>query len=712
MPCKLGLDTGGTFTDAVLLDDSGSIVAHAKSPTTHHDLSIGLSGALSELLGQHSVASNEVSLVSLSTTLATNALVEGHGRRVCLILVGFSPGQLKRARLAEVMGSDPVVFIDGGHNAAGEAVTEPDLQNLKEQLDAIDQQVDAFAVTAMFAVRNPAHEILVRDWLLGQFDKPVSCGYELSSALDAPRRALTAVLNARLIPLINNLLKATAGMLEERGIDAPLMVVKGDGSLVSQSVATISPVETILSGPAASVVGAGYLSELKNAVVSDMGGTTTDIAVVEDGRPMLDPEGATVGGWTTMVRAIRINTYGLGGDSQIHYDREERCFRIGPQRVTPVSRFLHRYPELVDELERQLELPFSTTHSGQFVFIPALALGNAGAEKTVPEEPPGLSGQQRELWVQLLARPISLQKLFEDQTLDLAYRRLLAAGHVAQTSFTPTDALVVLGDETLGNGPLNPRAAKLAAELLARYSRQNLGPEWNTADEFAAAMREQVARDTALAVIETVLARESSLPSPANPDVVSPVAAGKRQHPGKKIRKQQVARQGLHQQKRQLLSDVFEGGGSALSLRAELSMPLIGLGAPAIGYYDRVAELLSTQADVPNLAGVANAIGAVVGSVAITRSLTITPVGGIRVQVHAENGPQEYPNLEQAAEAAREELIERTTELAAEAGAVDIQTQSDRKDVVAENQGEKVFFESTITVSAAGRPASTEDKLL
>ena len=111
--CKLGLDTGGTFTDAVLLDTSGHIAAHAKSPTTHHDLSIGLRGAVTGLGA--ALNDYQISLVSLSTTLATNALVEGHGRRVCLILVGYSRQQLERARLSEVMGSDPVVFIAGGH---------------------------------------------------------------------------------------------------------------------------------------------------------------------------------------------------------------------------------------------------------------------------------------------------------------------------------------------------------------------------------------------------------------------------------------------------------------------------------------------------------------------------------------------------------------------------------------------------------------------
>ena len=726
MSCKLGLDTGGTFTDAVLLSDDGEIIAHAKSPTTHHNLSIGLRGAVTAAMEQHqreTGSAPQVSLVSLSTTLATNALVEGYGRKVCLVLAGYSEQQLKRARLADVMGSDPVLFIGGGHNAGGEALADPDLADLARQLQAMDGSVDAYAVSAMFSVRNPAHEIAIRDWLLEKVNKPVSCGYELSSALDAPRRALTAVLNARLIPLIHNLLDATSEMLADFAIEAPLMVVKGDGSLVSAQVATVSPVETILSGPAASVVGAGYLNDRRDFVVSDMGGTTTDIAVVEDGRPLLDPQGATVGGWTTMVRAIRINTYGLGGDSEIAFDREQRRFAIGPQRVIPVSTFLRDHPEFIETLNRQLELPFSTTHSAQFVFIPSLA-GSAGETVTAEtgkevsseiravEMPEGLSGQQRELWQRLVKKPMALQTLFEDQTLDLAFRRLVAAGHIAHSAFTPTDALLVIGSESLSSQGQNLEAARLAAQLLMRYSRQNLGPVWPDEVTFAGAMQEQVARDTALAIIETVLARE------ATPDAKSATTASGSEkspvsnhsvHPHKKINRRRMARSGLHAEQRAFLEDVFEGGDSCLSLRASLSQPLVGLGAPAIGYYDRVAELLGTTAEVPAMAGVANAIGAVVGTVNISRSLTITPLGGKRVQVHQESGPAEFADLETAADAARAELEEIVVKLASEAGAIEIQTGFERKDVVAENQGESVFFESTITVSAYGRPASADD---
>src|SRR5262249_8335997 len=156
--------------------------------------------------------------------------------------------------------------------------------------------VEAFAVAAMFSVRNPGHELRVRECIRAGCGKPVTCSHELSAQLDAPRRALTAALNARLTPPVRHLLESVQAVLKREGIAAPLMIVRGDGTLVKAEVALEYPVETVLSGPAASVVGASFLSGLRDFVVSDMGGTTTDVAVVKDGRPVVRPDGAVIGG--------------------------------------------------------------------------------------------------------------------------------------------------------------------------------------------------------------------------------------------------------------------------------------------------------------------------------------------------------------------------------------------------------------------------------
>ena len=161
MGYQLGLDTGGTYTDAVLVDDELDVLASAKSLTTHSHLIEGLRGAVEGLVT--SVKFSDITLVSLSTTLATNALVEGRGRSVALVLVGFSPSQLKRANLTEALASDPHVFIDGGHNASGQALADPDLNACRRFVESVDGRVDAYAISSVFAVRNPEHEIQIQN---------------------------------------------------------------------------------------------------------------------------------------------------------------------------------------------------------------------------------------------------------------------------------------------------------------------------------------------------------------------------------------------------------------------------------------------------------------------------------------------------------------------------------------------------------------------
>ncbi len=298
MPLLLGFDTGGTYTDAVLFDPERGVLAAAKSLTTKHDLALGLAGALKGVLP---AARGEIAMVGLSTTLATNAIVEGHASPICLLLAGYEPAALDRAGLRRALGADPVAYVAGGHQPTGDEQHPLDLEAAAAAIRRHAPKVAAFAVSAYFSVRNPAHEIALRQLVRELTDLPVTCGHELTSRLDAPRRALTSALNARLIPQLRQLVRAVLGLLEAEGITAPLMVVKGDGSLIEAGVAMECPVETILSGPAASVVGARYLSGEDDVVVADMGGTTTDIALLSGGRPVLNREGATVGGFRTMV---------------------------------------------------------------------------------------------------------------------------------------------------------------------------------------------------------------------------------------------------------------------------------------------------------------------------------------------------------------------------------------------------------------------------
>ncbi|PID60962.1 MAG: hydantoinase [Gammaproteobacteria bacterium] len=702
---QLGLDTGGTYTDAVLVDGDSRILATAKSLTTHRDLITGLAGATDAVLAAAADAegrslrasdiASDIGLVSMSTTLATNALVEGRGRSVALVLVGFSDRQLERAGLGEALAGTPCIRVAGGHRAGGEPVEPLDRAALEAGLDALDPAIEAIAVAAVFAVRNPEHELLVRDIVTEKLARPVSCSHQLSSALDAPRRALTTLLNARLIPMIGALLDAGHRLLDERGIDAPLMVVKGDGSLVSADFARRCPVETILSGPAASVVGAAWLCDEQDLVVSDMGGTTTDIAMIRGGEPRLDEAGATVGGYRTMVRAVDVRTFGLGGDSAIHYDREARDMTIGPARAMPLSRLATEYPGIVEELERQSEPRWLTTHAGQFVLPHAAA-------------PVELTAQQKELYRRIEGGPIALVHLFEDQSLERALERLEQRGIVLRASFTPSDAAHITGELDVWNRD----AAVLGAKLFMRYAADNLGMTYADERAFARTVIERVARETSLRLVESMLAAERT-------------AVVVRERGPKLLRPE--ARRGLvfGEAQRMLFERAFAAAGvpdagvpdagepdagtpdsgALVAMQSRLTLPVVGLGAPVNTYYPRVGQLLATRTVLPEHANVANALGAVVGLVRQQQEITIGPAAGERVRVMLPDGPEECANLEAGAALALSRAEAMAREAAELAGASDITVITRREDNLVRDGDREVFFESRITATASGRPA-------
>jgi N-methylhydantoinase A/oxoprolinase/acetone carboxylase beta subunit len=275
----LGVDTGGTYTDAVLIRNEAEVVASAKALTTRHDLAVGIGHAVEAVLRQSGAAAGQIGLASLSTTLATNALVEGQGGCAGLVYVGFRQADLQTHGLSEALAGDPALVLAGGHNHAGGEAVRLDETRLRDWLEA-GTGAEAYAVAALFATRNPAHELRAAEVIRAVTGRPVSLSHHLSAKLNGPKRALTALLNARLIGMITRLIDRAETRLRELGIHAPLMVVRGDGALISADQARDRPIETILSGPAASLVGARWLTGADRALVSDIGGTTTDVAVL------------------------------------------------------------------------------------------------------------------------------------------------------------------------------------------------------------------------------------------------------------------------------------------------------------------------------------------------------------------------------------------------------------------------------------------------
>src|SRR5210317_39941 len=435
MAYLLGIDTGGTYTDAVILQDEDRVIASAKSLTTRHDLAQGISSAACAVLDQSGIAAADISLASLSTTLATNALVEGQGGRVALVYIGFAAGDLEKHGLSDALRGDPVIEMAGGHSHSGTEICALDTDMLREWVAGC-ADVSAFAVASQFATRNPAHEQLAVQIIRDLTHKPVSASHQLSAKLNGPKRALTAVLNARLIGMIDRLIARARSGLDDLGVTAPLMVVRGDGALMSSDQAREKPIETILSGPAASIVGARWLTQADHALVSDIGGTTTDVAVLRDGQPAIDPNGAQVGPYRTMVEAVAMRTTGLGGDSEVHFIAHglKGGVTLGPRRVLPICLAAMDAPSVVhDALDQQLRNLVPSEFDGRFI----RRLDVFGTSGLAPRDQAVMDRVTPQ--IQPLGHVVKTR-------LDMqAINRMVSRGMVQISAITPTDASHVLG---------------------------------------------------------------------------------------------------------------------------------------------------------------------------------------------------------------------------------------------------------------------------
>ncbi len=339
----LGIDTGGTYTDAVLLEyNSHKILAACKSLTTKQDYAIGIENVIQDIELEDPAA---IQLVSISTTLATNAIAEGKGKRVGLFLIGYDPELIESFSMSDRFATPDFYYFEGGHNLHGQEKETLDLAGILEKTNLIKNQVDAIAISSYFSPRNPEHELRAEKAVSSVCDLPIVLGHQLSSSLGSVDRATTAALNASLLSVLQDFIIAVRRAMEHRGIKAPLMVVRGDGTLMNDEFAARSPVETIHSGPAASAIGGRYLSNLDQALVLDVGGTTTDLALIKDGKVEISEKGATVAGYQTAVQAANLLSIGLGGDSQIKYDRANQI-TVGPERVVPLAYLAFQHPHI------------------------------------------------------------------------------------------------------------------------------------------------------------------------------------------------------------------------------------------------------------------------------------------------------------------------------------------------------------------------------
>ena len=660
----VGIDTGGTFTDGVIFDlDNGIVLTKTKVITERNNLSHAIDNCVGNLIDQISKKDEgfkeilkNIKMVSLSTTLATNAIVEGQGADVGLIVIGIETNREYPTKYYEE--------ISGKIDIRGRVKEELDIEGAKKAIQDLKGNVEAFAVSGYMSIRNPMHELEVAKLIKTLTGYPVVCGHELSNELGIYERTVTAVLNARLISLITDLIEAVKTNIRNRGIIAPLMVVKGDGSLISEQVAMERPVETILSGPAASVIGGKVLTSIENGMIVDMGGTTTDIALLKNGKPKINEQGASVGGWLTRVKASDISTIGLGGDSHICVSKNQ-ILTVGPQKVYPLSWINQIHPHILDEL--------NVIHAENYFPIssqPTTVLSLVRKPKKIE-----LTELELKILESIKNEPHTIyyiaKKLGKDPNL-LPWERLVQIGSIHRAGLTPTDILHYTGKFNVWN----VEAANMGIKIMAR--RMALREK-----DFVEKVLDLVYYKIFRLIVETGIKNTLGI-------VFSDDSAEEkllyRMFNRKKFKKEIV------------------------NFSAKLTVPVIALGAPVQAYFPESVNRLNTRLLIPENADVANAIGTVNGNVEERVQILIKPTEGGAYYVYTPEGRKIFMKLEECYEYGEEYGREYAYNKAVESGASDIKIIVERNEkygTLAGNildENNKIFIESIIEVTAQGKP--------
>lgn len=321
----VGLDMGGTHIDGVIIK-KGQVVQTVKKPTDREDLFTSIWTALEELLEDYN--KHEIQRINLSTTVSTNAIVEDKTSSVGMVIQS-GPG-LPHDFLA---CGDENFFVSGYVDHRGKVVDDLNADEIEKSIDSfVNKGIESYGVVTKFSTRNPNHELRIQGLLNEKSTLPVTAGHKMSGKLNFPRRVFTTYLNSAISSTFQDFANHIKKSLEKEGVDAPLFILKADGGTMNIETAEEKPVETILSGPAASFSGmTGMLPTEEDAVLIDMGGTTTDFFFLADGVPLFEPLGIKIGDYKTLVRSVYSVSIGLGGDSSIEI--VDNKIKIGPRRA-------------------------------------------------------------------------------------------------------------------------------------------------------------------------------------------------------------------------------------------------------------------------------------------------------------------------------------------------------------------------------------------
>jgi len=573
---SLSLDSGGSYTDAVVMDImTKEVIAKVKSRTTHDDIALGMKEVLDLLILQRTFNPSDIKFVGLSTTLATNSILENKGGKVGLIRIGWDP--FPDMLLPTVREG----LISGGHNQKGEAVDGISNSHLIAMAKDMEAVSDCIVISSKFACLKDSHERLAKQALEGQVRIPVIAAFELSSEIGVHERTNTAILNGMLLPVIDEFIQSVTSLLSRYRIDARIMMMRGDGTVMKIEHARTRPVETIMSGPAASVVGGQALSGKDTCVVVDIGSTSTDIAILKNGLPPINKVGAFVLGKRTHVKNMDVHTIALGGDSHVRYSEKEGIV-IGPKRAVPLATAAVRYPILTEKLKHGKESSFVVPHK---LKTRTLTSNEESVLQWVKENAPCTVSEISGAFPQM-------------HTMKMVLESLMTTGSLIMTGLTPTDLMVIRGDFDTGSREASVRGLSIES------SRAGMMPE-----QYMLKIMNSIAAMAGRAIIEKILSDET----------------GRTEFDENTLR----------------LIDAASGKGDmeVLNVKMGLDMPIVGLGGPAKIFLTSLGPRLGTEIIIPENFDVGNAMGTVHSKIAHASEVAVfsSPDGGYELRSSFDN---------------------------------------------------------------------------
>ena len=333
MKVRIGIDVGGTFTDAVAIDnDTFQLIGYVKTPTTHRakeGVAAGIIEVLHKIMVEYHISPEDVSFIAHGTTQATNALLEGDVAKVGIITLG-SGLQGSKAKADTTIGN--IELAPGKFLETENVYIDCSAGHLEENIQAAIAELKgrgcrSFVAAEAFSVDDPSNENLVVK-LCTQQGLPATATNDISKLYGLKIRTRTAVINASIMPKMLETASMTDQSIKAAGIKAPLMIMRCDGGVMTVDEVRSRPILTILSGPAAGVAGALMYEKLTDGIFFEVGGTSTDISCVKDGKVMI--RYAEVGGFKTYLNSLDVHTVGIGGGSMIEL-KDGKAVDTGPR---------------------------------------------------------------------------------------------------------------------------------------------------------------------------------------------------------------------------------------------------------------------------------------------------------------------------------------------------------------------------------------------